>query len=289
MIDGKNIVITGASSGIGLETLKLLAQGEHNRILAVARHTDPIAGIAPNVIPFSCDVGSADGVERIFEKAESLFDRIDIFFANAGFPYYEEFSYTNWERVEKLFNTNTLSPMYTYSRYLKHLNGRAGHLAFTISAMGQMAMPGYAVYGASKFALHGFQQSIRLEMPENLKLTCLYPVSTATNFFNIAGDGRKIDRPFPVQKPETVARKMVAALEKEKDFVFPCGLFTFAKVLMSIVPPVRTMYWGMEGAKFDRYRQAIKEKEAEIEKEVREVGRETIELIEKEREKLHGV
>lgn len=289
MINGKNIVITGASSGIGFETLKLLMKGEHNRILAVARHTEKLEGLSPNVIPFSCDVGSADGVERIFEKAESVFDRIDIFFANAGFPYYEEFSYTDWKRVENIFNTNTLSPMYTYARYLKHLNGRAGHLAFTISAMGQMAMPGYALYGASKFALHGFQQGIRLEKPDNMKLTCLYPVSTATNFFNVAGEGKKVDRPFPVQKAEVVARKFVAALEKEKEYVFPCGLFTFAKVLMGILPPVRTIYWGIEGAKFDRYRNAIKQNAAAVGKELKEVSREAKELIEKEKEKLHGV
>lgn len=261
MITEKNIVITGASSGIGLETLKLLMQGEGNRILAVARHTERLEGMGANVIPFSCDAGSAEGVEKIFEKAESVFDCIDIFFANAGFPYYEEFSYTDWERMEKLFNTNTLSPMYTYARYLRHLDGREGQLGITISAMGQMAMPGYALYGASKFALHGFQQGIRLEMPDNLKLTCLYPVSTATNFFDVAGEGRKVDRPFPVQKPETVAKKMVDGLEKGKKSVFPCGLFTFAKALMTVLPPVRTVYWGVEGAKFDRYRKAIKEKE----------------------------
>lgn len=287
MISGKNIVITGASSGIGLETLKLLMQGTGNKILAVARKPEKLEGMGDNVIPFACDVGSAEGVEKVFEKAESIFDHIDIFYANAGFPYYEEFSYTDWDRVEKIFNVNALSPMYTYARYLKHLNGRPGHLAFTISAMGQMAMPGYALYGASKFALHGFQQSIRLEKPDNMKLTCLYPVATATNFFNVAGEGKKVDKPFPVQKAEVVAKKFVAGLEKGKDYVFPCGLFTFAKVLMSILPPVRTIYWGMEGAKFDRYRQAIKEKEKKLEQELHHAEQEVKEVIEKEKEKFH--
>ena len=263
MINGKTIVITGASSGIGVETLKLLCSGEDNRILAVARHTEKLEGMGENVIPFSCDVGSAEGVERIFEKAESLFGHIDLFIANAGFPYYEEFNYTDWGRMERLFSTNALSPMYTYARYLRHLDGREGHLAMTISAMGQMAMPGYALYGASKFALHGFQQGIRLEMPKNMKLTCLYPVSTATNFFRVAGEGRSVDRPFPVQEPETVARKFVAGLEKGKKSVFPCGLFTFAKGLMGVLPPVRTVYWRIEGAKFDRYRSAAGEKKEE--------------------------
>lgn len=261
MIRGKNIVLTGASSGIGLETLKILAAGEGNRILAVARHPEKLLAMGERVIPFACDVGSAEGVEAIFQRAEELFDKIDIFYANAGFPYYEEFNYTDWERVKRLFDTNTLSPIYTYSRYLKHLDGREGHLAYTISAMGQMAMPGYSIYGASKFALQGFQQGIRLEMPKNLKLTCLYPVATATNFFNVANTKEKVDKPFPVQSPETVARKMVEGLERGRKTVSPCGLFTFAKVLMAVLPPVRTVYWGMETAKFRRYKEKLLTKE----------------------------
>lgn len=261
MISGKNIVLTGASSGIGLETLKLLCQGEGNRILAVARHTEALADMDERVIPFACDVSTQEGVEAIFDKAESIFDKIDIFYANAGFPYYEAYDYTDWERVRRIFDTNTLSPIYTYARYIKHLDGRPGHLAYTISAMGQMAMPGYALYGASKFAMQGFQQGIRLEMPENLKLTCLYPVATATNFFNVANSREKVDRPFPVQTPQTVAKKMVAGLERGARYVSPCGLFSFAKVLMAVLPPVRTVYWGMENAKFKRFKDRLKEKE----------------------------
>ena len=75
-------------------------------------------------------------------------------------------------------------------------------------------MPGYTLYSASKFAMHGFQQGIRLEMPKNLKLTCLYPVATATNFFEVAADGKKVDKPFPVQKASTVAKAAVRGIEE---------------------------------------------------------------------------
>ena len=253
MIDNKTIVLTGASSGIGFETLKRLVKGKGNKILAVARRPEKLEGFAENVIPFAADVGSKEGVDAIFAKAEELFGKIDIFFANAGFPYYEAYDYVDWDRIEKIFNTNTLSPIYTYAKYVEHLGDREGHLAYTISAMGQMAMPGYALYGATKFGLEGFQQGIRIEMPKNLTLTCLYPVATATNFFKVAADGKKVDKPFPVQKPAVVAKKMVKALEKGKESVFPCGLFVFAKLLMGHLPPVRDFYWGMERNKFERY------------------------------------
>ena len=145
MIDNKTIVLTGASSGIGFEVLKLLAQGKGNRILAVARHVDNIKYFADNVTAWPCDISTQAGVDALFRKAEELFGKIDIFYANAGFPYYEEFNYTDWDRIDAMFRTNTISPIYTYAKYIAHLNGRAGILAYTVSAIGEMAMPGYAI------------------------------------------------------------------------------------------------------------------------------------------------
>ena len=295
MITGKRIVLTGASSGIGYEVLKLLAKGPGNRILAVARHVDNLEGFAPNVIPFSCDVSSAEGVERIFDKAEELFGKIDIFYANAGFPYYESFDYTDWDRVEKMFATNTFSPIYTYARYVKHLDGRDGILAITVSAIGQMAMPGYAIYSASKFGLQGFQQAIRLEKPKNLQITCLYPVATDTNFFKVANPV-SFEKPFPVQKPTVVAKKMVEGIEQGKPFVSPCFLFDLSKTLMTVIPPIRSVYWEMETAKLRRFKKKQKAREEQLIRELGEVQENVHELeknvrktVQAGKEKFHGL
>ena len=84
MITGKKIVLTGANSGIGLETLKLLAVGD-NKILAVDLHTDNIEKFDRNkVIPMVCDVSSAQGVDAIFATALERMGGIDIFYANAA-------------------------------------------------------------------------------------------------------------------------------------------------------------------------------------------------------------
>lgn len=254
MIENKKIVLTGASSGIGLEVLKLLAKGKGNMILAVSRHAEErLFDFGPNVIPVNIDCSTKEGIDKLFKVAEAAFGKIDIFYANAGFPYYEVFNYTDWDRVKVMFDTNTLAPIYTYSKYIEHLNGRDGHLAFTISAIGQMAMPGYAIYSASKFGLEGFQQAIRLEMPSNVKFTCLYPVATDTNFFKVAADGVQFEKPFPVQSPTVVARKMVDGIEKGKKTVSPCVLFAISKALMTVFPFVRTIYWKLEANKLWRF------------------------------------
>ena len=102
----------------------------------------------------------------------------------------------------------------------------------------------------------GFQQALRLEMPENIKMTCLYPVATDTNFFKAAVEGQDkviTQKPFPVQKPQHVAKAMVKGLEKKKKYVNPCKLFSFALALFALFPFVRTIYWKMELNKLRKF------------------------------------
>ena len=253
-IKGKTIVITGASSGIGKELLDKLADpAKGNKVLATSRTIEKLKGYGDNVTLFNCDVSKQEGVDELFKKAESLFDKIDIIIANAGAPYYEKYDYVNWERIQNIFNLNTISPIYTYAKYLEHLNGREGHLAWTISAMGEMAIPGYALYTSTKFAMKGFQEAIRHEAPKNIKLTAVYPVSTATNFFNVGGNGIDVGRPFPVQKAELVADRMISGIEKAKKHVYPCKIWRPSKLLMGIVPPVKSFYCGLEKNRLKRF------------------------------------
>ena len=266
MINGKNIVVTGASSGIGKSILEeLLAQGG-NRILAACRRAEMIADYGDRVIPFSCDLSTKEGVDALFDRAAELFDKIDIFFCNAGAPYYERFDYEDWDRVQRIFDLNTVGHIYTYSKYLHHLDGREGRLVYTISAMGEMALPGYALYAATKFAMKGFQQAIRDETPKNLQISCIYPVSTKTNFFNVGGGGRKMEPPFPVQAPEKVGKAVIKGIDKLKKHIYPCPVYLPSKVLMNALPPVKALYIQAQKGKLRRFVKRIEaEKEGIIE------------------------
>ena len=257
MINGKNIVLTGCNSGIGLEVLRLLVLGD-NRILAVDKNIDRIIGFDKDkVIPMQIDVSSKEAVDEIFETAIEKLGSIDIFYANAGYPYYEEVNYADWDRVAAMFETNVFSPIYSYQKYVKYLDGRKGVFAITISAIGKMAMPGFTIYSASKFAMQGFQEGIRLEKPDNVQLTCLYPVATDTGFFKAANE-IEFKKPFPVQQPTVVAKKMVDGIEKGKNTVSPCALFGFAEQLMKFAPFVRNIYWGLEKRKFNEFKENVK-------------------------------
>jgi len=256
MITGKNIIITGANSGIGLETLKILARD--NRIFAADININVISEYGDSVIPFRCDLSSKSGVDSMFDAAISLFGHVDIVHANAGFSYYEEMNYTDWDRIEKIFNVNTVAQIYLYQRFAEHLKDRKGVFALTVSAIGLMGMPGFTLYAATKFAMNGFQESVRMEKPDNLQLTCLYPVATDTAFFKTASD---IDfkRPYPMQTPDLVAKKLVRGIDKNKKKVNPCRLFTFARILFRILPFTKTLYLRSEKKKFREYRERMKD------------------------------
>jgi short-subunit dehydrogenase len=270
MISNKNIVITGASSGIGKSIMDKLVEQEGNRILAACRRSERITGYGDNVIPFSCDLSTQEGVDALFAKAEEVFGKIDIYFCNAGAPYYERFDYEDWDRIQRLFDLNTIGHIYTYAKYLNHLNGRDGRLVYTISAMGEMALPGYALYAATKFAMKGFQQAIRDETPKNLKISCIYPVSTNTNFFNVGGGGRKVVPPFPLMEPETVGKAVVNGIEKFKKHIYPCPVYLPSKYLMNVVPPVKTLYVKAQQSKLHRFVKRIEEEEKELLEDIKQ-------------------
>lgn len=252
MINNKKIVLTGAGSGIGLEVLKLLCAEKSNTVFAVDKDISRIKDFATNCITMECDVSTKENVDLIFERAHEAMGDINIFYANAGYPYYEALDYTDWDRCARMFETNVFSPIYSYEKYRDYLNGREGHYAITVSAIGKMAMPGFTLYSASKFAMHGFQQGLRYELPGNIKLTCLYPIATDTNFFKAAND-KEFEKPFPVQKPAHVAKQMVRGIERGKKTVNPSKLFTLSGVLFAICPPIKSVYLKLEKNKFKRF------------------------------------
>ena len=71
MISHKNIVVTGASSGIGKSIIDELVQQEGNRILAACRRAEKVTGYGDNVIPFSCDLSTQEGVDALFVKDDA--------------------------------------------------------------------------------------------------------------------------------------------------------------------------------------------------------------------------
>ena len=113
-------------------------------------------------------------------------------------------------------------------------------MVITASAMGLMAMPGYALYSATKAAIHRFAEGVRLEMCNPSQLMLVYPIATKTNFFKTASKHTPI--PWPMQTPQMVARSMLHGIRYDLKSVHPSFLFSLIIFLDRFQPFLRKMY-----------------------------------------------
>ena len=236
-IDGKRIVITVASSGLGLDALKLLLKYDV-RILAVGRNMEQIPQ-NEKIFPFQCDVSTREGVDKVFAAAEEKLGGIDLFWANAGFAYYERFGEPDWEKMETIFHTNVLSPFYSLEKMLTLYPDRKIRFMVTDSIVGQMEMPGYALYVATKFAVNGGMRSIQSEVPENVLLSIIYPIATSTRFFDRAG--APISQGIPVQSSEDCALAILKGIKKDRKKIYPYPLWPSIQFLMTVFPFIKRL------------------------------------------------
>lgn len=252
-LNGKNIILTGASSGIGLELLNLLAQYDC-QIIAVARSIENVAIDHDNVTKFACDISTPENVDALFEFARGQFGDIDIFICNAGFAYYEEIEKSDWEHIARIFKTNVFSAIYSSAK-MKDIHGnRPYRVVITASAMSFLALPGYSLYAATKAALHGFATAYRFELKRGQKLQMVYPIGTKTNFFNEAGPQTPV--PWPTQTAPQVADAIVKGILKDKTSIFPSRLFLTLNILNGYFPFIKNAIAWFEYLKLCRWRKS---------------------------------
>lgn len=252
-LNGRKIILTGASSGIGKEVLKELSK-YNTHVIAVARNIDNIPGISNRIIPYACDVSSRENVDMLFEYAGKTFGKPDIFIANAGFAYCEEICEADWEHIENIYRTNAVSPLYSLEK-MKVLNrGREYSVIITCSAVSRVALPGYSLYCSTKAAVHSFADVYRFEKNDKGHLSIVYPIATATNFFKTAGNMAPV--PWPVQPAPKVAKAIVNGILKNKRLIYPSKSFAVGNTLNRVLPFIYYFYSRSNAAKFKRWLQA---------------------------------
>jgi short-subunit dehydrogenase len=257
-LNDKNIILTGASSGIGREMLDILASYNGVKILAVARHIDNISGTESVVYPFSVDISSSEGVDKVFSYAQQIFGHIDIFIANAGFAYLERLETPDWQHIRRIYDLNVFSPIYSLEKLVAINNNRPIAFACTISGAGLASLPAYSLYCSTKAALHHFVQTYRYEKADNLQLTAVYPVATRTVFFDKATGEEDTPLPSPIQDAKTVARKYIRDIEKGKKNIYPSVLFRLFYPIGRAFPFFLKVYSLLERKKVRKWYKSYK-------------------------------
>jgi NADP-dependent 3-hydroxy acid dehydrogenase YdfG len=213
MPDGRVVLITGASSGIGAATARRAVAAGDRVVLAARRQRELDALVAElgadRALAVPCDVTEWDQVTAAVEAALERFGRIDVVFANAGFGATRGFTQATVEHWRSMVLTNVLGVALTIRATLPHLLERGdGHYVLTSSIAGRRSLPG-SLYSATKFAVTGIGQGLRgelREMHENtaIRVTLIEPGGVETPFFEQPGSGRL--------EPEDVAGAVMWAL-----------------------------------------------------------------------------
>jgi len=186
------VLITGASSGIGLALLQQLSKRlEQYRVVATARnaslHKFEELGFqnSQDLRILALDVTSASERTAVIKEVESSWNGVDILINNAGISYRSVIEHSMEEDVQLQFATNLYGPMHLTRLCLPGMRKkRAGHIINVSSVGGMMAMPTMGLYSASKFALEGFSEALYYEMrPWNIKVSLVQPGFVRSNSF----------------------------------------------------------------------------------------------------------
>lgn len=201
-IEGKVVVITGASSGLGEATaIHLSSQGAKlvlgarrlDRINALA---DRLTGKSSKAIALETDVTHREQVQRLVDTAVQTYGRIDVMINNAGLmpqSLLENLKIDDWDRM---IDVNIKGVLYGIAAALPYMKAqKSGHFINVSSVAGHKVGPGGAVYSATKHAVMALSEGLRQEVkPYNIRTTVISPGAVATELPNTVTDPAVLER-----------------------------------------------------------------------------------------------
>ncbi|QVK19219.1 SDR family NAD(P)-dependent oxidoreductase [Mycoplasmatota bacterium] len=211
-------VITGASSGIGKELAYIYAKHGHHLIL-IARRVNILVELKKELEAMydvlieciSCDLNELDNVQNIFEKINQTYE-INCLINNAGLSYFEYVEDLSLKNIQEQTNVNVISPILGTRILLSNILRNKGSVINICSVLSYLPNLKSSVYTASKYALYGFSNTLRLEYPK-LHVLTVHPITVKTNFFK---DPSYLSQVKKVIEPKTVAYKTYRYHVKKK-------------------------------------------------------------------------
>ncbi|ATH92290.1 SDR family NAD(P)-dependent oxidoreductase [Bacillus glycinifermentans] len=222
-LKGKNILITGASGGLG-ERIAYYSAAEGAEVILTARSEARLQTVREKIISdlgaacrtFVLDVSRTEEIESVFKAAGP----IDILVNNAGFGIFEPALEASLEDMKSMFEVNVFGLIACTKMALPHMTAQnSGHIINIASQAGKISTPKSSLYAATKHAVLGFSNSLRMELAETgVNVTTVNPGPIRTDFFNAAdktGDYVKSIGKWMLD-PDQVAQKIVSIMLTNK-------------------------------------------------------------------------
>ena len=200
----KNILISGGSSGIGLELIKALANSDSQfNIIGVSRNISNIFELEKfdNVFTYNVDLSLEEEVTILIKKIYSKFGKIDYLINNAGAGIIKKIEETTLEDWENMFKFNATTNFLLTREILRNRNiDDFLHVINISSEAGIEAFPTYAAYGSAKFAVTGFSKILKEEYRnKNVKVDILYPGDVLTPFMEKCPIDKDLMKEFDIE------------------------------------------------------------------------------------------
>lgn len=238
-LKGKTALITGGASGIGKIMARLLLERNAKVIIWDINQKsidDTIAelGSKGELIGYHIDISNIEQIKTTATKVKQEIGVVDVLINNAGIIVGKYFNDHTTNDILKTMEINANAPMFIASEFLGDMmKQNSGHICNIASSGGLISNPKMSVYAASKWALIGWSDSVRLEMKQlkkDIHVTTIMPYYINTGMF----DG--VQSKIPILKPEAAALTIIKAIENNKRMVtLPCYIYRVTRLGQAIM------------------------------------------------------